>query len=127
MLFSFVFNSVISDLYRGHFDKLVLDCAFKQNLLTDRKSIFGMAGSCEMFRPMLTMQGFCHTFNGITLKKVWQSNDMMNAFQDTFRTDHLGEYFQGAGQAEVCSGPIKINNVGAVPLCKNWICLTGRI
>ena len=100
MLFSFLVNSVISDLYRGHFDKLVLDCAFKQNLMTDRKSIFGMAGGCEMFRPMLTMQGFCHTFNGITLKSVWKSNDMMNAFQKTFRTDHLGEYFQGAGQAE---------------------------
>jgi hypothetical protein len=56
----------------------------------------GVASDVNDFK----LQGFCHTFNGITLKQVWQSNDMMNAFQETFRTDHLREYFQGAGQAE---------------------------
>ena len=77
-----------------------MECAFKQNLLKERLSLFDMRGGCDLFRPMITTQGICHTFNGVKLSDMWRKNEVMDTFEKNFRTDHVEEYFQGAGQAE---------------------------
>jgi hypothetical protein len=85
---------------KGLFDKLLLQCAFKRNLLKKKHSQSDLDGGCELFHPTLTSNGFCYTFNGQMPSELFTSSDMLAAFKKVFSTEHSKEFFQGAGIAE---------------------------
>ena len=96
-LFDHIFDDVNK---KGQYDKLAMQCAFKQNLLKEKLSIFNLDGGCSLFHPTMTTQGFCHAFNDISLQKVWLPNELMNRFENFYKVKHRDEAFQGAGMAE---------------------------
>ena len=96
-----MFRHVFDDkTKKGQYDKLAMQCAFKQNSLNERMSIFNLDGGCSLFHPTMTTQGFCHAFNDVSLQKVWLPNELMNRFENYYQVEHRDEDFQGAGMAE---------------------------
>ena len=67
---------------RGVYDKLIIDCAFKENLL--RKTLPDPIGGCKDFHPSLTTNGMCYTFNGKPTYELWKPSKMINSFSTLF-------------------------------------------
>ena len=84
---------------KGQYDKLAMQCAFKQNSLNERMSI-NLDGGCSLFHPTMTTQGVCHAFNDLSLQKVWLPNELMDRFEKYYEVEHRDELFQGAGMAQ---------------------------
>ena len=84
----------------GLYDKLVVDCTFKKNLLKKEFAIVELDGGCDNFLPTLTSNGMCQTFNGLRPLESWKSAEVVNVFTDVFPKLHIGEKFGGAGIAE---------------------------
>ena len=83
---------------KSHYDKLIMECAFRRNLLTQRD--FDHEGGCEFFNPTLTSNGLCYSFNSQTVSRIWKPTNLTNAFQDVFPTTFSNEVFFGAGKSE---------------------------
>ena len=66
---------------RGVYDKLIIDCAFKENL--QRKKHPTDSG-CDGFEPSVTTNGFCYSFNGQHSSKIWKPSNMMTTFSKLF-------------------------------------------
>ena len=67
---------------RGLYNKMIIDCAFKENLL--RKKLPDTIGGCEDFHPSLTTNGMCYTFNGKKPSDLWKSSEMITTFTNLF-------------------------------------------
>ena len=104
MISDMMFTYQIPEVDGGIYDMLIMECAFKQNLLKEKLTLFSEEDAgCGIFQPTLTTQGLCHTFNGQTISEVWKNKDMkiIDEFEDTFRNiTHRDEKFQGSGMAE---------------------------
>ena len=89
-------DAFVSD--RGFFDKLIMTCTLRRNLLT--KTSFDHEEGCDLFHPTLTTKGFCYTFNGQTPSETWKTKEIINVFNDLFPAHHSAEHFYGAGNEE---------------------------
>ena len=75
----------------GQYDKLVMQYAFKQNILKKQQD-----GGSEMFSPTLTTNGLCYSFNSENYSSVWKESEITNTFNELFPHSNLAEFFQGA-------------------------------
>ena len=81
---------------RGPYDKLIMDCALRKNLL--KKAYFDSTQvGCDLFLPTLTTNGLCYTFNGKATSEIWDKSEVVETFQQLFPMKHTNEYFAGAG------------------------------
>ena len=79
------FNSIKDDDFvqrRGVYDKLIIDCAFRENL--KKKKLPDVDQGCEGFQPSLTTNGMCYTFNGKHSSELWKDSEMTSAFANVF-------------------------------------------
>ena len=67
---------------KGLYDKLIMECAFKQNIL--KKKELDIDGGCDLFQPTLTTNGLCYSFNSKATTEVWKETDITNAFENIF-------------------------------------------
>ena len=79
---------------RGVYDKLIIDCAFKENLL--RKTLPDPIGGCKDFHPSLTTNGMCYTFNGDATSELWKSSEIMTTFSDLLSSNQADKTFGGS-------------------------------
>ena len=85
-----VFNQTKEDEFvkqRGVYDKIIIDCAFRENL--QRKKQSSKDGGCQDFEPSLTTNGMCYTFNGKHSSELWKSSEVTTAFADVFPSHHV--------------------------------------
>ena len=92
----------------GQYDKLVMQYAFKQNILKKQQD-----GGSEMFNPTLTTNGLCYSFNSENYSRVWKESEITNTFNQLFPHNNSAEFFQGA---EVTDGEFLIQ----VFYSQNW-------
>ena len=100
-----VFQHTKTDAFverNGHYDQLIMGCAFKSDLMKKKFSPTELLSGCNHFHPMLTTNGMCHTFNGESLSTIWKPSKIIAAFNKVFNTDndHKREYFGGAGSVQ---------------------------
>ena len=79
------FNSIKDDDFvqrRGVYDKLIIDCAFRENL--KKKKLPDVDQGCEGFQPSLTTNGMCYTFNGKENDELWKSSLLTSTFKNLF-------------------------------------------
>ena len=83
----------------GLYDKLVLGCAFKEDLM---KKTFSTVDHEDFFYPTLTTNGICHTFNEDDLSKIWRPSNLTIAFKNVFKTGNgqSKKYFGGTGSSQ---------------------------
>ena len=79
------------------FDKLVVDCALKEDLDSTRTSDEGK--KCN-FLPSLTSKGICSTVNGQQTLKIWKPSELTTTFSQIFPDEHVGEFFGGTGKVQ---------------------------
>ena len=80
------------------FDKVIIDCAFRENL---KKKMPSSDGGCEGFNPSLTTNGMCYTFNGKGTSKLWKPSEITNTFNDLFPLNSsLDKTFGGSGTVQ---------------------------
>ena len=80
------FNLTNSDHFvkkRGVYDKIIIDCAFREDLR--RRKNPDHDGGCEGFHPSLTTNGMCHTFNSKNPSDLWKSSEMITTFTNLFQ------------------------------------------
>ena len=77
----------------GVYDKLVMQYAFKQDIL---KKTYDNDGGSELFTPTLTTNGLCYSFNSQNYSGVWKASNITNAFTNLFPHNNSAEFFQGA-------------------------------
>ena len=88
-----------SVLENGLYDKLIMECAFRRDLL--RKKVFDHdKDGCDSFLPTLTTNGLCHTINGQKPSKTWREANITTELDELFQKNHSVQYFQGAGTTE---------------------------
>ena len=78
----------------GQYDKLVMQYAFKQNIL--RKQQDDYDGGSELFTPTLTTNGLCYSFNSEDYSSVWKESEVTNTFNELFPHNNTATFFQGA-------------------------------
>ena len=79
----------------GQYDKLVMQYAFKQNILKKHHDDYN-GESSELFTPTLTTNGLCYSFNGENYSSVWKESEVTNTFNELFPHNKSAEFFQGA-------------------------------
>jgi hypothetical protein len=87
----------------GMYDKLVMQYAFKQNIMKKQQEDYD--GGSELFTPTLTTNGLCYSFNSEKYSGVWKESEVTNAFNELFPHNISAGFFQGA---EVTDGEILI-------------------
>ena len=78
-----IFSHIEEDQFlntKGLYDKLIIDCAFREDISLKRKP----DGGCPGFYPTLTTNGMCYTFNGKPTSELWQSSKMIDSFTTLF-------------------------------------------
>ena len=82
----------------GLFDKLFLDCSFKNPFMRVGKSL---PGTCDLFQETLTSNGLCLSFNTVTPSSIWKDFALVKALEDTgsIKPTKLSN-FSGAGSNE---------------------------
>ena len=78
----------------SQYDKLIMQYAFKQNILTKHQDDYD--GGSELFTPTLTTNGLCYSFNGEKYSDVWKESEVTNTFNELFPHNNSAEFFQGA-------------------------------
>ena len=69
---------------RGVYDKMIIDCAFKENLQRKKQP---SNGGCNDFVPSITTNGLCYTFNGQNSSEIWKPSKMMTTFSHLFPSE----------------------------------------
>ena len=94
-----LFNqSNVDSSQKGYYDKLIMECAFREDLFTKRP--FDLDGGCELFSPALTTNGFCYSFNAMPTADIWNSTDIMDEFRNSFPSHHSEEFFHDFGRKQ---------------------------
>ena len=78
----------------GQYDKLVMQYAFKQNIM--KKQHDDIDGESELFTPTLTTNGLCYSFNSEKYSGVWKESEITNTFNEVFPHNNSAQFFQGA-------------------------------
>ena len=89
-----------------------MKCAFRDGF--SKVSGTGSKG-CTRFKPTITSNGLCYTFNGESLSKMWRPSEVMETFDQifpSFTTEK--ETFGGSGAVQ---GKLRINSS---PRITNW-------
>ena len=81
----------------GLYDKLIMDCSFKERLMKKAGTDADLSGGCKYFDHTLTSNGLCYSFNGLAPSSTWRPSNVIQAFNETFNTKHGSEKFGGAG------------------------------
>ena len=86
----------------GKYDKLIIDCAFQQSLMSHKFDAF--EGCTDLF-PVLTNNGLCYSFNGIETSKLWSQtlsdSEILQTFSKVFGTaKEQTRNFSGFGDSE---------------------------
>ena len=87
----------------SQYDKLVMQYAFKQDILKKQQDDYD--GGSELFTPTLTTTGLCYSFNSEDYSSVWKESEVKNTFNGLFPHNKSAGFFQGA---EVTDGEILI-------------------
>ena len=80
----------------SHYDKLIMQYAFKQNVLRKHRDDYDADGEGESFTPTLTTNGLCYSFNSEKYSDVWKESEVTNTFNELFPHNNSAEFFQGA-------------------------------
>ena len=95
-----LFTSIKEDKGTGIMDKVIIDCAFKEDLQLRKKYPEGHGG-CNGFHPSLTTNGMCYTFNGKETSELWQSSEIFTTFANLFTLKHKSNNtFGGTGTVQ---------------------------
>ena len=95
-----LFSSIKEDKGTGIMDKVIIDCAFKEDLQLRKKYPEGHGG-CNGFHPSLTTNGMCYTFNGKETSELWQPSEMFTTFANLFPLKHkTNNTFGGRGTVQ---------------------------
>ena len=89
---------------RGVYDKMIIDCAFRENLRM--KKLSEDNGGCDDFEASLTTNGMCYTFNGKHSSELWKVSEITNSFSHLFTSyAHNNKTFGGPRtvQGRLCS------------------------
>ena len=85
-------NIRVKDSKNTFYDKLIMDCVFKEPLMSHQADF---ASGCISFDYSLTSNGLCHTFNGIEtsllLKQKWRFTEVNKAFERIFEKSFGGK------------------------------------
>ena len=87
-----------------------MQCAFNKDL--SKVSTDTVSESCNQFRPSITSNGMCYTFNGESTTNIWRPSKVIDTFNCIFPHDdsqnfHFGGY--GAIQGNIHSwSPVKV-------------------
>ena len=84
----------------GLYDKLIMDCSFKEKLIKKAGTDVDVTGGCDDFYQTLTSNGLCQSFNGLNASSTWRNSSVVHAFDKTFHTRHSGYKFGGTGSNE---------------------------
>ena len=79
-----------------------MQCSFNDEL--SKVSTDTVSESCNQFRPSITSNGMCYTFNGESTTNIWKSSEVIDTFNRIFPHDdnqnfHFGGY--GAIQGNI--------------------------
>ena len=90
-----LFNRTVDNSKKGIYDKLIMECDYGiKSLFT--KSHFNHNGGCDLFKPILTTNGHCYTFNAKESSVVWKDAEVINKFNRLFPWDQEIQNFRGA-------------------------------
>ena len=92
-----VFGHIKEDQRRGIYDKVVIDCAFRENLNLKKRP--DPDGGCDGFSPSLTTNGMCYTFNGKKASELWRHSEMINTFSNHFPSHSDSKKTYGGSRA----------------------------
>ena len=100
-----VFSEANSNTYvekNGYYDRLIMDCVFKEPLLSHEPNQYG---GCRDFYDSLTSNGLCQSFNGIVASQMWKENWKNSEIMQTFSKGFGGfepqtKLFRGIGRSE---------------------------
>ena len=96
-----MFENVKTDRYvkdNGLYNLLIMKCSFRQGF--SRVSGTGSEG-CRRFRPTITSNGMCYTFNGEGVSKTWRPSEVMETFDQIFPHETIEkEWFGGSGAVQ---------------------------
>ena len=82
----------------GLYNKLIMQCSFRDKL--SKVSSIENEG-CRGFRPSMTSNGLCYTFNGESVAKIWRPSEVMDTFNHLFPHDNNENVnFGGAGSVQ---------------------------
>lgn len=90
-----LFNGSVDNSKKGIYDKLIMECDYGfKNLFT--KSPFNHNGGCDLFKPILTTNGHCYTFNAKESSVVWKDSEVIKQFSSLFPWNQEIQNFRGA-------------------------------
>ena len=87
---------------KGLYDKMILDCAFKEDLKR-RIDPVKKDGGCDNFFFSITTNGLCYTFNGKPAKEIWEyydNSEYMDTFTETWPQGKADKNFGGSGAVQ---------------------------
>ena len=85
----------------GLYDKLIVDCSFRKDLKKKKFSQNNSDGGCEGFKPTLTTNGLCYTFNGQRPSEIWKPTRVIDEFTNIFPSTHFRQHrFGGNAMAD---------------------------
>ena len=75
-----------------------MQCSFRDEL----SKVSGIENEgCRGFRPTMTSNGLCYTFNGESVTKVWRPSEVMDTFNSIFPHEIVEpENFGGSGPVQ---------------------------
>ena len=73
-------------------------CSFRDHL----KKVTGIENEgCKGFKPSMTSNGLCYTFNGQSGNKLWRPSEVMDTFNHLFPHEVVkNENFGGVGRVQ---------------------------
>ena len=82
----------------GLYNKLIMQCSFRDEL----SKVSGIENEgCKGFRPSISSNGLCYTFNGESVTKIWRPSEVMDTFNHLFPHDNNKNVnFGGAGSVQ---------------------------
>ena len=73
-----------------------MKCSFQDELSKVSKT-----EGCRGFRPTITSNGMCYTFNGDSVNKIWRLSEVMQTFNNMFPQGNIqNEYFGGSEEVQ---------------------------
>ena len=83
---------------KGLYDKMIMDCAFKEDL--KRRVDPNIEGGCDDFFFSLTTNGLCYTFNGKPADTVWEPSTKMDEVLKIWPQGKADKNFGGSGAVQ---------------------------
>ena len=81
----------------GLFDKLFIDCSFKEPFLMNGKTF---SGKCDHFQRTLTSNGLCMSFNSFSPSHTWKNSILIKSLEEITESNRNILKFGGTGSNE---------------------------